>query len=269
MRAVQAAQSGQGVQSGDVPGHEHRPGARAGRREPEGDRRAQRRRAGDLDTDADRGQGRRDRAAADEQHRTALRAAGPQPTGQRAGEPPTQRGNRGRTHDHPCEPHRVHQQHLGRRPQAKPAQQGSRLVRHAGADRSRPDDADLAVDRRYPGEHRSGALVTRNLGLGRHARDERRRQRDAQRRQQPAGWAPPPARGGQHQWRKPGPHDPIVAPRRHPLGVSSPPGFLLAICLDFRKMRYIVKIVVGERMGRTGGWRTGVSRLRRVWTLMT
>ena len=60
MRAVQAAQSGQGVQSGDVPGHEHRPGARAGRREPEGDRRAQRRRADDLDTDADRGQGRRD-----------------------------------------------------------------------------------------------------------------------------------------------------------------------------------------------------------------
>ncbi len=80
MHAVQAAQSGQGVQSGDVPGHEHRPGACAGRREPEGDRRAQWRRADDLDTDADRGQGRRDRAAADEQHRAVLRAAGPQST---------------------------------------------------------------------------------------------------------------------------------------------------------------------------------------------
>ena len=153
------------------------------------------------------------------------RAAGPQPARQRAGEPPAQRGNRGRTHDHSAEPHRVHQQHLGRRPQAKPAQQGLRLVRHAGADWSLPGDADLAVERRYPGEHRSGALVARDLGLCRHARDERRRQRDAQRGQQPPGWAPPPARGGQHQWRKPGPHDPIVAPRRHPPGVSSRPDF--------------------------------------------
>src|SRR5208283_2857472 len=67
-------------------------------------------------------------------------------------------------------------------------------------------------------EHRSGALVARDLGLCRDARGERRRERDAQRGQQPAGWAPPTSRRGQLQRRRQAPHggtshDLIVARR--------------------------------------------------------
>jgi hypothetical protein len=130
------------------------------------------------------------------------------------------------------------------------------------------------------------------LGLCRHARDERRRQRNTQCGQQPPGWAPSTPRGGQPQRRKPAPHamdrrpDPhscrsfrpgrtgqrttplshhgdaatcrgfagtaTVFTRRYPLGVPPNSDFPLAICLDFWKMRYIVKVVLGERMGRTG-----------------
>ncbi len=148
---------------------------------------------------------------------------GPSRPGNRAGEPPAQLGNRGRTHDHTAEPHRVHQQHLGRRPQAEPVQQGPRLVRHAGADWSLPGDADQAVERRCPAEHRSGALVARDLGLCRHARGERRRQRNTQCGQQPPCGAPPAPRGGQHQRRKPAPQAGGLACGRHPVEARPDP----------------------------------------------
>src|SRR6185312_12729460 len=75
----------------------------------------------------------------------AARVEGTGPGHRTAGEPRTQWRNRGRTHDHSSEAYRVHQHHLGRRPQAKPAYQGPSLARHAGGDWSLPGDADVPV----------------------------------------------------------------------------------------------------------------------------
>src|SRR5262249_50280721 len=71
--------------------------------------------------------------------------AGPARPPPPAGEPRARWGTRGRAHDPSPETYRVHQHHVGRCPQAKPAYQRPGLARHAGAHWSLPGDADLPV----------------------------------------------------------------------------------------------------------------------------
>ena len=191
VRPVQAAQSRQRFQSGDICGHEHRRGTRVGRHEPEGDRRAQRRRADDLDTDADRGQGRRDRAAPASSIGQRSGRQGPsRPSAAPGSHRPSGAIAAGRTTTPSSRTGFISTTSVCD-PRPSPRSRARAWSATPGLTAPCQVTRTSVVQRRCPVEHRSGALVARDLRLCRHAHGERRRERDTQRGQQPPGRTPP------------------------------------------------------------------------------